>query len=106
MIDNVAGPGFGCMLKLLGRGGGYASCGAIAGPSVRLDMCDLYLKDLSLLGCIAWDEPVFPNLVSYIERREIRPLLAKVFPLCRIADAKANFSRNGTSATSCWRRHR
>ncbi len=31
-------------------------------------MRDLYLKDLTLVGCTAWDEPVFPNLISYIER--------------------------------------
>jgi NADPH:quinone reductase-like Zn-dependent oxidoreductase len=34
---------------------------------------------------------VFPNLVGYIERGEIRPLIAKTFPLERIADAQREF---------------
>jgi NADPH:quinone reductase-like Zn-dependent oxidoreductase len=51
-------------------------------------MRDFYLKDLTLIGCTAWDEPVFPNLVSYIENGEIRPLLAKTFPLERIVEAQ------------------
>lgn len=91
VIDNVAGDGFPVMLKVLRRGGRYASSGAIAGPIVSLDMRDMYLKDITLIGCTAWDEPVFPNLVTYIERGEIQPLLAKVFPLDRIATAQEEF---------------
>ena len=91
VVDNVAGPGFPRMLKVLKRGGRYVSSGAIAGPMVNLDMRDMYLKDITLIGCTAWDEPVFPNLVSYIEKGEIRPLLARTFPLDRIADAQKAF---------------
>ena len=91
VIDNVAGPGFAPLLKVLRRGGRYASSGAIAGPIVALDMRDLYLKDLTLIGCTAWDEPVFPNLVGYIKRGEIRPLLAGTYPLADIARAQQDF---------------
>ena len=91
VVDNVAGAGFGAMLRVLARGGRYVSSGAIAGPLVTLDTRDMYLKDLTLIGCTAWDEPVFPSLVGYIERGELRPLLAKTFPLERIADAQAEF---------------
>lgn len=93
VVDNVAGPNFGEMLKVLRRGGRYASSGAIAGPLVTLDMRTFYLKDLTLIGCTAWDEPVFPNLISYIEKGEIRPLLAKSFPLEQIAEAQREFTK-------------
>ena len=92
VVDNVAGPAFGGMLKVLKRGGRYASSGAIGGPLVTFDMRDFYLKDLMLIGCTAWDETVFPNLVSYIENGEIRPLLSKTFPLERIVDAQRAFT--------------
>ena len=91
VVDNVAGPGFGSMLDVLKRGGRYTSSGAIAGPVVSLDMRTFYLRDLTLVGCTAWDEPVFPNLVGYIERGEIRPLVAKTFPLEQIAEAQREF---------------
>lgn len=91
VVDNVAGPQFGDMPKLLRRGGCYVSSGAIGGPIVSFDMRDFYLKDLTFIGCTAWDEPVFRNLVSYIEKNEIRPLLAGVFPLEKIADAQREF---------------
>jgi NADPH:quinone reductase-like Zn-dependent oxidoreductase len=91
VVDNVGGPKFPQMLKVLKRGGKFVSSGAIAGPLVSLDMRDFYLKDLTLIGCTAWDEPVFPNLISYIERNEIKPLLHKTFPMERIVDAQREF---------------
>ena len=91
VIDNVAGPNFSQMIKILKRGGRYVSSGAIGGPLVNFDMRDFYLKDLTFIGCTGWDEVVFPHLISYIERGEIRPLVAKVFPLAHIVDAQKEF---------------
>ena len=93
VVDNVAGPQFSDMPKLLRRGGRYVSSGAIGGPIVSFDMRDFYLKDLTFFGCTAWDEPVFSNLISYIERGEIRPLLAGIFPLDKIVEAQQEFMR-------------
>lgn len=53
VVDIVAGADFPTMLKLLRRGGRYTSLGAIAGPVVSLDMRDMYLKDISLIGTTA-----------------------------------------------------
>ena len=91
VFDNVAGEDFSRLLKLLRRGGRYASSGAIAGPIVTMGMRQFYLKDLNLIGCTAWDEPVFPNLIAYIERNEIKPLLAASFSLEDIVDAQKQF---------------
>jgi NADPH:quinone reductase-like Zn-dependent oxidoreductase len=91
VVDNVSGPAFGGLLDVLKTGGRYVSSGAIGGPLVTFDKRTFYLKDLTLIGCTAWDEPVFPDLVSYIERGELRPLVAKTFPLERIADAQREF---------------
>lgn len=91
VIDNVAGATFSNMLKVLRRGGKFVSSGAIAGPVVALDMRDMYLKDLCLIGCTAWDAPVFPNLIRYVEAGEIRPVLAATYPLADIARAQDAF---------------
>ena len=58
---------------------------------MTLDKRTFYLKGLTLIGCTAWDEPVFPDLISSIERGEVRPLVAKTFRLKRIADAQREF---------------
>jgi NADPH:quinone reductase-like Zn-dependent oxidoreductase len=91
VIDNVGGPHFAGELETLKRGGRYASSGAIGGPIVNLDLRTMYLKDLTLIGCTAWDEPVFPNLVSYVETDKLRPLVARTFALSDIVVAQQEF---------------
>ena len=81
VIDVVGGSHWPELLEVLKRGGRYAAAGAIAGPVVALDLRTLYLKDLSLFGCTILERDVFGNLIGYIERGEIAPVLAKTFPL-------------------------
>jgi NADPH:quinone reductase-like Zn-dependent oxidoreductase len=75
----------------LRRGGRYAVSGAIAGPIVELDVRTLYLKDLAFFGCTFQDDIVFENLVSYIERGEIKPNIGKTYPLADIVQAQKDF---------------
>ncbi len=92
VIDLVGGAQWPLLLDALRTGGRYASAGAIAGPVVPLDLRTLYLKDLSLFGCTFQDDAIFENLVGYIERGEVRPLLARTYALSDIAQAQADFS--------------
>lgn len=95
VVDLVAGEGWPALLDVLCRGGRYATAGAIAGPMVSLDVRTLYLKDLTLIGC-TWQPPeVFSNLVGYIQRGEIRPLVAKTYPLVEIRQAQEDFLDKG-----------
>jgi len=91
VVDLVAGPAWPGLLDVLVRGGRYVTAGAIAGPLVELDVRTLYLKDLTLIGCTFQEDEVFENLVGYIERGEIRALVAKTFPLHDIAAAQEEF---------------
>ncbi|WP_342620232.1 zinc-binding dehydrogenase [Rhodoferax sp. GW822-FHT02A01] len=91
VVDNVVGSGFAALLKALRRGGRYVTSGAIAGADVALDMRSLYLRDITLIGSTAWDEAVFPNLVGYVERNEIRPVVAATFALQDMALAQQAF---------------
>jgi NADPH:quinone reductase-like Zn-dependent oxidoreductase len=91
VVDNVGGTGFAALLRALCRGGRYVTSGAIAGADVALDMRALYLRDISLIGCTAWDEAVFPNLIGYVERNEIRPVVAATFALQDMALAQQAF---------------
>jgi NADPH:quinone reductase-like Zn-dependent oxidoreductase len=91
VIDLVAGPQWPSLLEVLRRGGRYATAGAIAGPITELDVRTLYLKDLTLFGSTFQADEVFPNLISYVERGEIRPTLAATYPLANIAGAQEDF---------------
>ena len=91
VVDLVAGDAWPTLLEALSRGGRYVTAGAIAGPLVELDVRTLYLKDLTLIGCTFQEDVVFENLVGYIERGEIRPLVAQTFPLAEIGKAQQVF---------------
>ena len=52
----------------------------VASPIVIIDMRDMYLKNILLIGITTWDEPAFPNLIRYIEAGELRPFLAATWP--------------------------
>jgi NADPH:quinone reductase-like Zn-dependent oxidoreductase len=95
VIDVVGGKQFGRLLEVLRRRGRYAVAGAISGPVVDLDLRTLYLKDLRLDGCTVFEPGVFRNLVGYIERGEIRPVVARVYPLRSIVAAQQEFTAKG-----------
>ncbi len=94
-VDIVGGTGWPALLDVLAPGGRLASSGAIAGPIVELDLRTLYLKDLTLIGCTAQEETVFANLVGYVERGEIEPVVARTYPLEEIAHAQEDFVAKG-----------
>ena len=91
VADVVGGTGFSMCLNILCRGGRYVTSGAIAGPIVELDLRTLYLRDLEMHGATVMPEGIFENLVSYIEKVEIRPLLARKFSINDIRSAQEKF---------------
>lgn len=88
VVDLVAGDQWPSLLDVLCRGGRHATAGAIAGPIARIDVRTLYLKDLTFFGCTFQEDAVFENLVSYTEAGEIRPVVAKTYPLKDIKQAQ------------------
>jgi NADPH:quinone reductase-like Zn-dependent oxidoreductase len=91
VADIAGGPYFGTLIDALERGGRYTCSGAIAGPIVELDLRTFYLNDLTFTGSTVIPPHVFQDLVGYIEREEIRPLLAQAYPLVELHDAQQVF---------------
>ena len=91
VIDLVAGPVVPSLMDVLKRGGRYAIAGAIAGPLVEIDFREIYLKDLTFLGCTHQSPRVFENLVGYIEAGRLSPLVARAYPLAEIQQAQEDF---------------
>ena len=91
VADVVGAPIFESILSVMRRGGRYVTSGAIGGKKVSLDLSHLYLKDWQFQGATLTDPQVFPNLIGYVERGEIRPLLSKTYPLTQIHQAQQDF---------------
>jgi NADPH:quinone reductase-like Zn-dependent oxidoreductase len=91
VIDLVGGPHWPQLRDVLRTGGRYTIAGAIGGPIAEIDLRTVYLKDLTLYGCTFQTDDVFENLVTYIERGEIRPVVSGRYPLSDIVRAQEDF---------------
>ena len=91
VADVVGGEGWPALIEVLVRGGRYTCSGAIAGPIVEFDLRTFYLNDLVFTGATIIPPGLFANLVGYIERGEIKPLLAKTWPLAELREAQDAF---------------
>ena len=91
VADVVGGPLWPQLISALARGGRYTCAGAIAGPMVSFDLRTFYLRDLVFTGATVTPPGVFSDLVGYIERGEIKPVLAATWPLHDLVAAQAAF---------------
>lgn len=91
VADIVGGDYFETVIDVLARGGRYTCSGAIAGPIVSLDLRTFYLRDLTFTGSTVLPPHVFIDLVGYIERGEVRPVLAATYPLSELHTAQQAF---------------
>ena len=91
VADVVGGSLFSVLLRLLRKQGRYVTAGAIAGPTVRLDLRTVYLKHLEIIGSTLGTHQEFADLVSYIEAGKLKPLLARTYPLENTKQAQRDF---------------
>lgn len=91
VLDVVGGKQFPILLECLRPAGRYASSGAIAGPRVDLDLRQLIYKDLAFFGATVMPPGIFQDLVGYIQRAEVQPVLAAIFPLTHLVEAQRAF---------------
>lgn len=92
IVDVVGGPAWTGLLAALRPGGRCAIAGAIAGPLATIDLRDLYLRDLTVIGCTRQDDAILERLVDLVESDAIRPVVAKTYPLEEIAAAQQDFT--------------
>ena len=62
-----------------------------AGPVVRFDLRAFYLRALVFAGATVPPPGIFADLVGYIQRGEINPVLAATYPLRELAAAQQAF---------------
>lgn len=91
LADIVGGDQWPALIDVLERGGRYTCSGAIAGPMVTLDLRTFYLRDLTFTGSTVIPQKVFHDVVGYIERGELQPMLAATYPLKDYREAQTAF---------------
>ena len=91
--DVVGGDTFSLLIDCLRQGGRYSSSGCISGSMVDFDLRKLIYRDLQLTGATVIPTGNFARLVSYIEREQLKPVLAETWPLKDLAKAQQSFMK-------------
>ena len=91
VADIVGGSYWSTIIEALARGGRYTCSGAIGGPIVEFDLRTFYLRDLTFTGSTVIPPSIMDYLVGYIERREVKPLVAATYALEDFKEGQAAF---------------
>jgi len=83
---------FGGLVDVLGEGR-LVVAGAIAGPTIELDLRRLYLHSRRIVGSAMWTPAHFAKLAKDANAGAFTPVLAARYPLEEIAKAQSEFDR-------------
>ncbi|MFO7778561.1 MAG: zinc-binding dehydrogenase [Nitriliruptoraceae bacterium] len=92
VADVVGGWVFEKLFELLGTGGRWVTCGAVADPVVPLDLRTLYLQRRRLIGSTMHTPAQFRRLLDDARHGRIEPKVARTYPLTEIHTAQADFA--------------
>jgi alcohol dehydrogenase len=93
VVDTVSGPMLPDLLEILKSQGRYATCGAMGGAMVTIDMRRVYLKNLEIHGATQGTRRDFAAVRDYALSGAIKPLLAGTYGLADIGRAQADFGK-------------
>ena len=76
-------------IRSLARQGRLVTCGATTGPKVELDLRFFFTKELSVFGCYMGSRRELNQVLGFVARGRLKPVVGKVFPLQEAAKAQA-----------------
>ncbi len=95
IIDSAGGAGFTSLVDLAAPGGRIAFFGATRGDPDTLPMRKLFWRQISLLGSTMGSPRDWTEMVTFVGKHRIRPVVSEVFPLARATEAFALMERGG-----------
>jgi zinc-binding alcohol dehydrogenase/oxidoreductase len=81
ILDSAGGEGFADLLDLAAPGGRIAIFGATRGHIPELPTRKIFWKQLSILGSTMGSEADFAEMISYVNRHRLKPVIDQIFPL-------------------------
>ncbi|MGJ7459462.1 zinc-binding dehydrogenase [Halomonas sp. RA08-2] len=87
VVENVGEAVWASAMKSLVRGGRLVTCGATSGDQPPADLKRLFIRQLQIIGSTSGNASEFKDLLAYVERHEITPVIDSVYPLEAIHEA-------------------
>lgn len=87
IIDSAGGDGLNDLLSTLNPGGKYVFYGATRGIPSNLNLRMIFWKHLSLLGTTMGSDEDFKNMLAFVEKHKIHPIIDKIYPFENVVEA-------------------
>jgi NADPH:quinone reductase-like Zn-dependent oxidoreductase len=88
VLDNVGAKTWQESLKSLKKGGRLVTCGATTGPNPPEDIQRIFWNQLTIFGSTMGNRREFKEVLQFMDSTKIKPVIDKVFPLEKGADAQ------------------
>jgi NADPH:quinone reductase-like Zn-dependent oxidoreductase len=95
IVDSAGGEGFEALIDLAAPGGRLVFFGATKGNPPTLPLRKVFWRQLSLLGTTMGSPTDWREMLDFVERHRIVPVVSSVFPLARVDDAFALMEHGG-----------
>jgi NADPH:quinone reductase-like Zn-dependent oxidoreductase len=89
VVDSVGGDSYAKSLATLVKGGRLVTCGATAGPRPQTDLARIFWNQLSVFGSTMGNRREFAEMLTFVRKRGVKPVIDQVFPLADGANALA-----------------
>jgi NADPH:quinone reductase-like Zn-dependent oxidoreductase len=87
VIENVGAAVWSAAMKSLVRGGRLVTCGATSGDQPPADLRRIFIRQLQILGSTLGDYSEFRDLLVFVQRHGITPVIDSEFPVEHIHEA-------------------
>lgn len=81
VFENVGAAVWSSAMKSLVRGGRLVTCGATSGDQPPADLRRIFIRQLQILGSTLGDFHEFRDLLGFVERTGLKPVIDSTYPL-------------------------
>jgi len=81
VLDNVGEATWRSSLHSLAKGGRLVTCGATTGPGPQTDVNRIFWNQLSIFGSTMGNRGEFREMLAFVRRAGLRPVIDRTFPL-------------------------
>jgi NADPH:quinone reductase-like Zn-dependent oxidoreductase len=89
VVDSVGGDSHVKSLACLVKGGRLVTCGATAGPRPQTDLQRIFWNQLTVFGSTMGNMREFVEMLNFVRKRGVKPVIDRVLPLTDAAQAMA-----------------
>jgi NADPH:quinone reductase-like Zn-dependent oxidoreductase len=93
VIDSAGGDQLNNFIKVLRPKGKIVFYGATNGLPVKLDLYRMFWNQLSLVGTTMGNDHEFSEMISFVSKNQIRPIIDSIRPFSRIVESFPDITR-------------